>query len=90
MKGDKEMTFRLPTHAEEQANKKMTIVKLNKKGKWHMTGSNFAETWCGLNVGYNHLEMMQNGLKTDTILLGRYQEMQKKGNQTVCKKCVQS
>lgn len=84
------MTRTFLTYAEEMAKKQMTIVKLNKKGKWHMTGDNYAETWCGLGVGYTELEMMINGFKTDTIRLGDFQAMQERGNKTVCKKCVQN
>ena len=66
----------------ELAQKRMVIVKLNKNGKWHMTGDNYGETWCGIQVGQSLGEMMMSGVRTEFMALGRFQSYS-----LACKKC---
>jgi len=68
--------------------KPKVIVKLNKNGKWHLTGD-FAETWCGIQVGATAIEMMGNGYTVDYEFLDVFKEKVERGNKTVCKNCIQ-
>ena len=68
------------TYEEELANQRLTMFKLNKNGKWHLKSVD--KTWCGIEVGAIW------GVAQEPTLWKYFEELQQRGDKTVCKKCV--